>query len=96
MGKGTEEGFAKSKKLLQFSDLLFHFDSKLEITLACDVLSYGVGAVLAHKMPDGTERPVGYVSRSLSSAEINWRGKVLLVYLELNISILICSGIISS
>ena len=28
-----------------------------------------VGAVLAHKMPDGSERPVGFASRTLSNTE---------------------------
>jgi hypothetical protein len=32
--------------------------------LACDASSYGVGVVLAHQMPDGSERPVGYASRT--------------------------------
>ena len=36
-----------------------HFDPKLPIKLACDASDYGLGVVLAHEMPDGTEKPVG-------------------------------------
>ena len=70
--KDQEKAFQKSKELLLSSDLLIHFDPSLPIVLACDASQYGIGAVLAHKMPDGTERPVGYVSRTLNEAEKNY------------------------
>ena len=50
------------------SQLLVHFDPKLEIRLACDASAYGVGAVLSHKMPDGSEQPVGFASRTLTES----------------------------
>ena len=67
-----EAAFQSSKQLLLSSKLLIHFDPQLDIVLACDASSYGVGTVLAHKMPDGSERPIGYASRSLSPAEKNY------------------------
>ena len=42
------------------------------LLLACDALAYGVGAVLAHRLPYGSVRPTGYTSRSLSPAERNY------------------------
>ena len=33
---------------------------------------HGVGAVISHMMPDGTERPVAFASRTLSPAERNY------------------------
>ena len=49
-----------------------HFDPDLELILFCDAPNYGLGAVLSHKFPDGSERPVGFVSRTLSNAEKNY------------------------
>lgn len=71
--RGKEEkAFEASKELILSTNLLVHFDPSLPILLACDASSYGVGAVLAHRMPDGTERPVGFASRTLNPAEKNY------------------------
>ena len=67
-----EESFQASKKLLTSAEVLVHFDPNLELLLSCDASAYGVGAVLAHRLPDGSERPIGYVSRTLSDAERNY------------------------
>eukprot|EP00731_Ephydatia_muelleri_P023522 Em0015g1105a len=64
--------FENSKNLLLSAKVLVHFDPNKELILACDASSYGVGAVLSHKMPDGTERPIAFASRTLSSAEKNY------------------------
>ena len=49
-----ESTFQKSKDLLVSHNLLIHFDSSLAFLLACDASQYGIGAVLAHRMPDGS------------------------------------------
>jgi len=51
------------------SHLLVHFDPTLPLILAGDASEVGIGAVLAHRMLDGGERPIGYVSQSLTKAE---------------------------
>lgn len=64
-----KRSFEDSMNLLLSSKILAHFDPNKELILACDASSYGVGAVLSHKMSDGTERPIAFASRTLSSAE---------------------------
>ncbi len=61
--------FAASKSLLTSSKVLAHFNSEMEITLAYDASAYGIGAVLSYRMPDGTEKPVGFASRTLTQTE---------------------------
>ena len=52
-----KKAFERSKELLLSSQLLVHFDPNLEIHLACDASSYGIGAVLSHKCQMGLRNP---------------------------------------
>lgn len=67
--KEQDRAFKKSKELLLSSQVLVHFDPKLPIRLACDASDYGIGAVMSHVMPDGSEKPVGFFSRTLTKTE---------------------------
>ena len=63
-----QQAFQAAKDALQSDSLLVHFDPKKPLVLACDASDYGIGAVLSHII-DGQERPVAYISRTLSAAE---------------------------
>ena len=61
--------FRQAKEQLSSAPVLAHYDSQLPLQLAGDASSYGVGAVLSHKYPDGSERPIAYASRTLLPSE---------------------------
>ena len=61
--------FQKAKDLLLSSQVLVHYDPDQEIVLACDASESGIGAVLSHRQPDGTDKPIGFVSRTLTDTE---------------------------
>ena len=67
-----QEVFQELKAKLSSSEVLVHYDEKLPLKLDCDASAYGIGAVLSHVYPDGSERPIAYASRSLTSAEVNY------------------------
>ena len=52
------------KKKLSNSRLFVHYDSTLPLTLATDASHYGVGAVISHVYPNGTEYPIAFASNS--------------------------------
>ena len=67
-----QQSFEKAKKTLASTDVLMHYNPSLPIRMAADVSAYGIGAVIAHVLPDGSERPVAFASRTLNSSERNY------------------------
>lgn len=49
-----------------------HYDSEKDIVLSCDASPYGIGAALSYQMPNRTERPIGFASHMLNTAEKNY------------------------
>ena len=54
-GDKQKQAFQLSKQLLLSSQILAHFDPKIDIMLACDASAYGISAVLSHRLADGSE-----------------------------------------
>ena len=75
-----EDSFKLAKQSLASSRVLVHYDSTLPLKLAGGASEYGVGAVLSHLCPDGSERPIAFASRTLSLAReimLNWKKKLI-------------------
>ena len=71
-GSQQQRSFQRAKELLLSAKVLAHYDPSKRILLQCDASNYGLGVVLSHIIEDGTERPVGFASRTLNAAEKNY------------------------
>ena len=68
-GQQQCQAFQAAQNALQADALLVHYGPSKPIILASDASQYGVGAILSHVMDNEQDRPIAYVSRTLSSAE---------------------------
>ena len=64
--------FQALKDTLASSNVLVHYNPKLEVQLAVDASPVGLGAVITHITADGTERPIACASRSLTKSDSNY------------------------
>ena len=64
-----DQAFKRAKEMLVGNNLLVHYDHSKPLVLCVDASSYGLGAVLSHKYPNGSEKPIAYASRTLNIAE---------------------------
>ena len=70
--KQENDAFTKLKSLLSTDTVLAHFDASVPIGIACDASNVGIGAALFHRYPDGSERPIANVSKTLSKSQRNY------------------------
>ena len=68
-GPTQQKALDDPKALLASSDVLVHYNPELPIILSSDASPYGIGSVPSHRLPDGSDKPIAYASRSLSTAE---------------------------
>ncbi|GFV15263.1 transposon Tf2-11 polyprotein [Trichonephila clavipes] len=66
--KDCQVAFEQIKKEICSPKILVHYDPSLPLTLASDASPVGIGCVLSHVYPDGSERPIAFASRTLSGS----------------------------
>ena len=71
-GAREQDAFDKVKDALTSDTVLVHFDASLPLGISCDASEFGIGAVLFHRYPDGTERPIFNVSKTLTATQRNY------------------------
>ncbi|CAM1297651.1 Uncharacterised protein r2_g703 [Pycnogonum litorale] len=71
-GAKEQATFQKLKTVLTSDQLLVHFDQIKPIGIACDASNVGIGAVLFHRFPNGSERPIANVSKTLTESQRNY------------------------
>ncbi|XP_008487291.2 uncharacterized protein K02A2.6-like isoform X1 [Diaphorina citri] len=67
-----ERSFNKVKEEICNENVLVHYNPDLPVTLATDASPIGLGAVLSHRYPDGSDRPIAFASRALTICEKNY------------------------
>ena len=70
--KSCDVSFTRIKELLTTAPILVHFDPDLPLKVTTDASDYGIGGVMSHVMVDGKEKPIAYISRTLTESEKNY------------------------
>ena len=71
-GPEQKRAFDTLKQVLSSDKVLVQYNPDLPIKVDSDASKSGLGAVISHTYPDGSERPIEYASRSLNAAEKNY------------------------
>ena len=49
-----------------------HYNDKYPLILAVDASQYGIGAVISHRYPDGSEKPIAHASKTLNASQVKY------------------------
>ncbi|XP_046744305.1 uncharacterized protein K02A2.6-like [Diprion similis] len=66
-----KKAFQWLKDQITSNKVLMLYDPKLPLVLACDASHYGLSAVLSHRLPDGSERPIAFASKIIPKSELH-------------------------
>ncbi|CAI2348977.1 unnamed protein product [Caenorhabditis sp. 36 PRJEB53466] len=64
-----QKAFEAVKRILNSGLLLTHYDPSLPIIVAADASQYGIGGVISHRWPNGTEKAIFHFSRALTDTQ---------------------------
>ena len=64
-----DKAFKEIKEMLSTAPVLALYEPGRESVVSADATSYGIGAVLRQRQPEGEWRPIAYISRSLTDTE---------------------------
>ncbi|KAK6048607.1 hypothetical protein COOONC_13888, partial [Cooperia oncophora] len=64
-----QEAFKNLKEVLSSDMNLAHYDPRQKLVVAADASDYGIGCVISHRYPDGSEKPIAHASRSWPEVE---------------------------
>ena len=68
-GSEQQTSFDKIKVMLSQDTVLANFDPSVQVGISCDASNTGLGAVLFHRYPDGSERPIANASKTLTDTQ---------------------------
>lgn len=71
-GDKQKESFNKIKLTIVSNNVLVHYNPEGLLVVASDASPIGIGAVLSHILPDGSEKPIAFASRTLNESERNY------------------------
>lgn len=83
-GEEQEKAFETLKKAITSEPVLSHYDPEKQLTLETDASDYGIGVVCSQADENGNLHPIGFYSRQLKPAELNYEihDKELLAIVE--------------
>lgn len=70
--KQCEIAYQLTKEIVASDRVLVHYNPEWPVVLVCDASQYGVGAAIFHVLPDKTEKPIAFASKTLLKAQRNY------------------------
>lgn len=67
-----QHAFEQLKQHIINAAQLAHFQDDLPLLLATDASPFGIGAVISHLYPDGSERPIAFASKTLDQHQARY------------------------